>query len=439
VGYWGVVAPSISVQKAVRRRIWRTTASWSLCVVGLVLAGDARAADPLIAAAGDISCDPADATYNAGNGSGINCRQRATSDLLVGRAWDGVLLLGDNQYLDGSLAKYQTVFGPTWGRLGALLRPAVGNHEYVTPGAVGYYDYFGAAAGPRFQGWYSYDLGTWHLVALNSNCTEISGGCGPNSPQVQWLVHDLETHPRACTLAYWHHPRFSSGQHGDDASTGALWQALYAAGVDVILVGHDHDYERFAPQTPDGGADPTYGIREFVVGIGGRETRPFANVAANSEVRDATTLGALTLRLRPGGYDWDLLPLPGSGFDDSGSAPCHNAPLTETLHLGRGRFTASVTWDAGDGITGVGHVTPPATDGSGVFWFFGPDNWELMVKVIDGCSLNHRYWVFSAATTDVEYTLTVTDTQTGAVVRYENPQGRRAPAVTDTSAFATCP
>jgi hypothetical protein len=395
-------------------------------------------ADPWIAAAGDISCDPTDAYYNGGDGVGIYCRQRATSDLLLGGGFDAVLLLGDNQYWDGSLAKYQGVFAPTWGRLGAALRPAVGNHEYVTPGATGYYDYFGAAAGPRSLGWYSYDLGAWHVVVLNSNCGEV-GGCGPSSPQTRWLVDDLATHPRACTLAYWHHPRFSSGAHGDDGSTDAFWRALHAAGADLVLVGHDHDYERFAPQDPDANPDPAYGLREIVVGTGGRETRPFGAIAANSEVRDATTLGALTLRLRPGGYDWSFLALPGSSFADAGTAGCHNPPGAEALRLVRGRFEARATWRAHDGTTGVARASAPATDGSGMFWFFAPDTSELLVKVLDGCGLNGHYWVYSAGMTDVEYTLTVTDTRTGAVVRYDNPLGRRAPAVTDSSAFATCP
>ncbi len=181
------------------------------------LAPAARAADPVIAAAGDIACDPAEPGYNGGNGTAAACRMRDTSNLLVGAGYDAVLLLGDNQYLNGTLAAYQTSFAPTWGRLKPILRPAAGNHEYQTPSATGYFDYFGAAAGARSQGWYSYDLGTWHVVVLNSNCADV-GGCGPGSTQLRWLADDLAAHPRACTLAYWHHPRFSSGQHGDDAT-----------------------------------------------------------------------------------------------------------------------------------------------------------------------------------------------------------------------------
>ncbi|MEA2601031.1 MAG: hypothetical protein QOF89_2023 [Acidobacteriota bacterium] len=395
-------------------------------------------ADPIVAAAGDIACDPTDIFYNGGQGTATACRMKATSDLLVGRSWDAVLLLGDNQYWEGTLAQYRASFAPTWGRLGSLLRPAPGNHEYLTPGAAGYYDYFGAAAGDRTQGWYSYDLGTWHLVVLNSNCGDV-GGCGPGSPQLRWLAADLAAHPRACTLAYWHHPRFSSGAHGDDATYDAFWRTLYAAGADLVLAGHDHDYERFAPQNPDGGPDPAHGIREIVAGTGGREVRPFTTVRPNSESRNAQDLGVLKLRLRTDGYDWEFLAAPGGTFTDSGSAGCHNAPDTTSLALRQGRFRAAATWRIGAGNTGTGKAAAPAADGSGLFWFFGPDNWELLVKVIDGCALNGHYWVYAAASTDVEYTLTVTDTVTGHTARYENPLGRRAPAVTDTQAFPTCP
>ena len=405
----------------------------------LLLAAPAvRAADPVVAAAGDIACDPADADFNGGAGTATRCRQRATSDLLVGAGYDAVLLLGDNQYENGGLAKYQTSFAPTWGRLGPLLRPAPGNHEYLTPGASGYFDYFGAAAGERSRGYYSYDLGTWHVIVLNSNCADV-GGCGPGSLQLQWLMDDLAAHPRACTLAYWHQPRFSSGQHGDDPAYDAFWQALYQAGADLVLAGHDHDYERFAPQDPSGQADAAYGIREIVVGTGGRETRPFATVRPNSEVRNAQDLGVLWLRLRSDGYDWQFLPAAGGTFTDAGSAGCHNAPNAASVSLHQGRFKAEVTWRDFDGNAGPGRAGAPAADGSGLFWFFSPQNWELLVKVIDGCSLNHRFWVFAAATTNVGYTLTVTDTRTGRTARYENPLGRRSPAVTDTSAFDTCP
>jgi len=175
----------------------------------------AWAASPVVAAVGDIACDPANPSYNGGDGTATACRMKATSDLLVGGGWSAVLLLGDNQYEDGALARYQASYDPTWGRVKGLTYPAPGNHEYGTPGAAGYFAYFGAAAGDPARGYYSFDLGAWHLVVLNSNCAAVSG-CGPGSAQEQWLAADLAAHPGRCTLAYWHHPRFSSGQHGDD-------------------------------------------------------------------------------------------------------------------------------------------------------------------------------------------------------------------------------
>jgi hypothetical protein len=233
-----------------------------------------------------------------------------------------VLLLGDNQYENGALAKYQASYAPSWGRLVAITHPAPGNHEYVTPGAAGYFGYFGAAAGDPAKGYASFDLGGWHLIELNSNCAAI-GGCGAGSPQELWLAADLAAHPGVCTLAYWHHPRFSSGPHGDDPITQAFWDDLYAAGADVVLNGHDHIYERFARQSPAGAADP-FGMREFVVGTGGKNLTSVVTVRANSEVRRADTFGVLELTLHPNGYEWRFL-----GADatvaDSGVGLCHSA------------------------------------------------------------------------------------------------------------------
>src|SRR4029077_6962652 len=177
--------------------------SWLLVAALLFVfaSGPARAAAPVIAAAGDIACDPADSNYNGGLGTANACRMRATSDLLVGSGLAAVLILGDNQYEDGTWSKYLASYDPSWGRVKAITRPAVGNHEYVTPGAAGYYAYFGAAAGDPAKGWYSFDLGAWHLIVLNSNCADI-GGCGPGSPEEQWLAADLAAHPGVCTLAY---------------------------------------------------------------------------------------------------------------------------------------------------------------------------------------------------------------------------------------------
>ena len=251
--------------------------------------------DPVIAAAGDIACDPNDGSFNGGNGTSTNCRQKAISDLLVGRNYAAVLALGDIQYEDGVLSKYGQSYDPSWGRVKSITHPAVGNHEYNTAGASGYYSYFGAAAGDKTKGYYSYDIGAWHLIVLNSNCSQV-GGCGAGSTQEQWLKADLAAHPNACTLAYWHHPRFSSGKHGSNSGYDAFWKDLYAAGAEIVLNGHDHDYERFAPQNPGGAADPN-GIQEFVVGTGGKNHYSFTTTQPNSVVRNSDTYGVLKLTL----------------------------------------------------------------------------------------------------------------------------------------------
>ncbi|MSQ15770.1 MAG: alkaline phosphatase [Dehalococcoidia bacterium] len=275
-----------------------------------------------IVAAGDIACDPVNGSYNDGNGTDVACRQKYTSDLLVGLNLAAVLTLGDNQYENGALSKFQDVYDPTWGRMKSITKPAVGNHEYGTAGADGYFDYFGEVAGLPTQGYYSFDLGGWHFISLNSNCTPV-GGCGAGSPQEQWLRADLAGHPTQCTLAFWHHPRFSSFNHGSDATYTAFWQALYDANADIVLSGHDHNYERFAPQTPTGGLDAARGIREFVVGTGGRSHYGIGTIKPNSEVRDGDTFGVLKLTLGATSYTWQFLPEAGKTFTDSGTGNCH--------------------------------------------------------------------------------------------------------------------
>lgn len=285
--------------------------------IGLVLALSAcqRAAgnDPVLIAAGDIaSCSNDNDEATARLVDGLLKTSRAT-----------VALLGDNAYETGTAKEYAECFDPTWGRFKSSIRPAPGNHDYYSPAAQPYYDYFGALAGERGKGYYSYDLGSWHMVVLNSNdeCSLVA--CDAASAQVQWLQADLAAHPAACTLAYWHHPRFSSGPHGNDAKMQALWQVLYEAGADIVLNGHDHDYERFAPQDPAGTPDPSRGIREFVVGTGGRPLSAKTTSATGSEIFQGNTFGVLKLSLREGGYDWAFVPIAGQGFSDSGSAKCH--------------------------------------------------------------------------------------------------------------------
>jgi hypothetical protein len=289
-------------------------------------------ADPVLAAAGDIACSPNDSAFNGGAGTATRCRMAATSDrlLALGGELSAVLALGDIQYETGRLEAFQQSYGPTWGRLGSLVRPVPGNHEYRTAGAAGYFGYFGAAAGDPAEGWYSFDLGAWHLVVLNSNCAEV-GGCGAGSPQHAWLLDDLAAHPSDCVLAAWHHPRWSSGAHGDDPATAAFWEALYAAGADVVLGGHDHLYERFAPQDAAGRADAVRGMRAFVVGTGGKVLVPRVTIRANSEVIDDRNFGVLELTLRPTTYEWRFLPLGAGAPGDSGAGRCSRPSSLHTL------------------------------------------------------------------------------------------------------------
>ena len=293
------------------------------------------ASAPVIAAAGDIACDPNSSNFNDGQGTPTSCRQQYTSDLLVNAGLAAVLPLGDVQYECGSYEAFMESYDRSWGRLKSISRPIVGNHEYLTSGgtdctdanagAAGYFKYFGFAAGLPSRGYYSYDIGEWHLIALNSECRDV-GGCDPDSPQGTWLAADLAAHPSLCTLVYWHIPLFSSGGRAN-ANMKPIWQILYRHDVDIILTGHDHIYERFAPQTAEGMLDTARGIRQFVVGTGGSNHTPIAEIVANSEVSDATTYGVLMLTLQPASYDWEFVPEAGGTFTDSGTASCHgNVP-----------------------------------------------------------------------------------------------------------------
>ncbi len=229
-----------------------------------------------------------------------------------------VFTAGDNAYEHGTYDEFIRCYDPSWGRHRARTRPAPGNHEYVTPGAAGYFQYFGDAAGDPSRGYYSYDLGNWHIVVVNSSSDVRQG-----SPQERWLRADLAAHPAPCTVAYWHFPRFSSGFQGNHAEMQPIWQALYDAGADVVVSGHDHDYERFAPQTPSGSPDAARGIREFVVGTGGKSLLAFNSSAASSEVRDNSTFGVLVLKLYNDRYEWEFVPARPGGFTDAGGNRCH--------------------------------------------------------------------------------------------------------------------
>jgi len=277
--------------------------------------------DPVIAAAGDIACSPDRSTFNGGYGTANECRQMAVSDLLVNGNLAAVLTLGDNSNEDGALRIYEESYDPTWGRVKGITHPSAGNHDYLNaPEASGYFTYFGAAAGEPGKGYYSFDVGAWHIIALNSNCSR-AGGCAVGSPQETWLKADLAAHPNMCTIAYWHHPRFSSGEQGNYAAADPFWKALYAAGVEIVMNGHDHVYERFAPQNPGGAADPK-GIQEFIVGTGGKVLNNFATTQPNSLVRHRDTFGVLKLTLHPTSYDWQFAPEAGKTFTDTGTRNC---------------------------------------------------------------------------------------------------------------------
>ena len=287
-----------------------TAVAAALLILGLYSGSPARAQTArtaVLVGAGDIaSCD--------------SRGDRATARLL--RSIPGtVLAAGDNAYENGTLSEYRTCYGHTWGRYKGRTKPVVGNHEYGTRGASGYFDYFGKAAGERGKGYYSYNRGAWHIVALNSECEFLRGGCAPNSPMLTWLKRDLAAHPARCTLAYFHRPLFSSGQNGNDATMRPIWNVLYAANADVVLSGHDHVYERFARQTPSGEWSGR-GIREFVVGTGGASHGKFRNIKDNSQVRNAKTYGVLKLTLRPTNYSWKFVPVAGKTFTDSGNTRC---------------------------------------------------------------------------------------------------------------------
>jgi hypothetical protein len=286
-----------------------------------------KAADPLVVAVGDIACDPSDRDFHGGRGDATHCRQMHTSNIAMRPLPSAVLAVGDLQYEDGAFDKFTAAYDPSWGRLKALTRPVVGNHEYLTPGASGYFDYFNGfgnltgPAGSRYTGYYSFDVGAWHLIALNSNCSK-SGGCGPNSPQERWLRADLAAHRTSCTIAYWHHPRFASGRYSDSSTYWAFWKALYDYGAEIVINGHDHNYQRYAPQDPDGNAT-ALGIREFIVGTGGKERNPVQpGPIKNRDAASADSFGVLKLTLHQTGYGWKFASGGGS-FSDGGTGACH--------------------------------------------------------------------------------------------------------------------
>ncbi len=277
------------------------------------------AGDPVVMAAGDIICDSLTTTSTT-------CQQMAVSQVILDQQPSAVFPLGDLCHTP-SVDCFDNYYDPSWGRFFDLSNPVPGNHDYLVPGAIDYFDYWNGVgnltgrAGDRTQGYYSFDLGTWHIIALNSNCGDI-GGCNSGSPQYTWLQQDLQAHPAFCTLAYWHIPVFSSGGRAEP-NMQQVFTLLYNKNADIVLNGHDHIYERYYPIGPNGLWDTRRGVRQFIVGTGGANHTSIVSIAPGSEVRNAVTFGALKLSLRAGAYDWRFLPAAGGTFTDSGTSTCH--------------------------------------------------------------------------------------------------------------------
>ena len=303
---------------------------------------------------------------------GVN-GDEATAALLDGIP-GAVYTTGDNLYDPQTLANFQNCYGPSWGRHLARTRPVAGNHDYDVPAASGYYAYFGAAAGDPAKGYYSYEVGAWHVVVLNSNCTEV-GSCDAGSAQEIWLRQDLAASSRACTVALWHEPRFSSGEHGDATKMQAFWAALHAAGADLLLTGHDHDYERFRSLGSTGAPDSVFGITEFVVGTGGRSHTTFPTVRADSIVRDNTSDGVLKLTLFPGRFAWQFVAAGGATFHDAGSGVCHGRP---------GGGTGDVTPPQ----TTITSAPPNPSSSAAASFAFGADETSTFACSLDGASFS---------------------------------------------------
>ncbi len=308
--------------------ITRLVVASLLVLLGLsaAVAAGARARAPMIAAAGDIACDPLGRFYRRGVGNQFHCRQMLTSKLILRGRYRAVLALGDLQYPNGSLRKFRRSYGQSWGRFKAKTIPVPGNHEFETPHASSYFTYFNGRgnvtgrAGHRRRGWYSRELGRWHLIVLNSNCARVR--CGPRSQQADWLRGDLRRHPNRCVLAAYHHPRYSSGVHEEDQDVSTFWRILHRGGADVVLNGHDHDYERFAPQGSRHRLDRSHGVVEFVVGTGGHSLFKLGRPAPNTRASQDQRFGFLKLRLGPGRYRWNYKIAPNGRSFDAGSRRC---------------------------------------------------------------------------------------------------------------------
>lgn len=279
-----------------------------IALTGLFLpVAPARADEAVLVGAGDIADCASDG-------------DSATAALLD--AIPGTIFAAGDLVQQGRADQYEECWDETWGRHAGRIRPAAGNREYLTDGGAPYFAHFGPAAGDPGRGWYSYDLGSWHVVVLNSNCPEIEGGCREGSPQHEWLEADLAASPARCTAAYWHHP-FLVKDSGTDSDLRPLWEALHAGGVEVAMSGHHHTYQRYAPLGPDGDADADTGIRQFIVGTGGHHHRSRPAVGGVLEAADSESWGVLKLTLGPDAYSWEFVPADGATFTDSGTGTCH--------------------------------------------------------------------------------------------------------------------
>lgn len=321
------------MRSAIRRRLLALGACGAVVAALLAAEGGSVATavgDPVVVTGGDIACSPTDANYNGGNGVTSYCHMKATAGLIQQINPTAVLMVGDAQYNSGSLADYKASYAPTWGVFKPLTKPAVGNHDYGTSGAAGYFTYFGTAASPQQSGctssclgYYSLDIGSWHIVNINSECARLNGGagCAVGSPQEKWLKNDLATRSKPCTLVFDHRPRWSSNSFSS-ADIAPLVSDMYAAHVDLLLSGHAHSYERFAPQNPSGGADAN-GVRQFVVGTGGSFFTGFSTVLANSQVHKPSIFGVMKLTLHSSSYDWSFVADSSTPYSDSGTGSCH--------------------------------------------------------------------------------------------------------------------
>lgn len=283
--------------------------------------GPDPSAEPVtVVAVGDLVC-------GAATPASRPCEHAATASAATSAGPEAVLLLGDLQYEDATLAEFEQYFEPTWGVLKHISYPVPGNHEYQTADAAGYFDYFngvgsaGGRAGARGKGYYAITLGAWRVIALNSNCAAI-GGCAAGSPQEQWLRAELAATRAACTLAFWHHPPFTSSARAASPVMLPLWRILVDHGVDVVLTAHEHQYERFAPMDANGARDAASGTRMFVVGTGGRDLHLFGTPHPASEARNFQTFGVLRMVLRATSYEWTFVPVAGGDFSDTGSHDC---------------------------------------------------------------------------------------------------------------------